>query len=720
MASQTTERIIVINTQGAENSIKALREQVKTLTAAQRELDIESEEFAEVSKELAAAQGLLRNAMQGNTAAVEGSYKAYSQQLSVLREQRKWMREGTQEYIEATKKLSELDAKLKAMDAEIGVFNRNVGNYASAFNGLGSNVQNVAKEIPLLIKGSSDFFTATKEAIPALFESINGFRELAEEQNNTTTAMSTMIKSLFSWQTAILVVVNILAEYGDEIIAWAKGLINGAESLDVAAKAQKDFDKAIEDGAIDIGEQVVALRKMAEGYRELGDDIKDKEQFIRDNADVLGELGEAIDSVAEADSVLINNTDKFIKAMEARAKATAAEKLAAQAYEEYLQQQYKREQKQMEYDTMPAYIRDDRYVTTEGLQSMTYKVEGQGDPLLKEIAIIDAQMGETLAKFEAFFKMQGDFTVMADEILDDIGVGDSSTGNSSSRKVTSSKFQNSSTERDMIASPDISFDEGASIDSQAAIESARARIEAIKQMENASIEERKRIEEELQMELMSIEEQRLISHELNLTALLEDETLTADERIAIEERLTEAQLALAQQRMDADKREALEAERLAKNKQKVQSQAMSATSSLLKNTAALMKENSAAQKGIASAGIVMDTLQSAMAGWKSGMSLPPPAGPIIAAVNLATSLAMGAVQLKSLLSTDPEGGNASSVLASAQAPSVASSMPAAYTRNLMGDTEMEEMNKETKVYVVESEITEAQSASKARVESASF
>jgi hypothetical protein len=47
-------------------------------------------------------------------------------------------------------------------------------------------------------------------------------------------------------------------------------------------------------------------------------------------------------------------------------------------------------------------------------------------------------------------------------------------------------------------------------------------------------------------------------------------------------------------------------------------------------------------------------------------------------------------------------------------------MPASYTRNLQGDTELAEMNRDTRVYVVESDITEAQNSARVRVESASF
>jgi hypothetical protein len=93
----------------------------------------------------------------------------------------------------------------------------------------------------------------------------------------------------------------------------------------------------------------------------------------------------------------------------------------------------------------------------------------------------------------------------------------------------------------------------------------------------------------------------------------------------------------------------------------------------------------------------------------------------VGAANVAASVAMGAMQLANLFKVAPDGSNAEGALSSAQsAPNVASSMPASYTRSLQGDNELTEMNKDTRVYVVESDITNAQKSARVRVESATF
>ena len=144
---------------------------------------------------------------------------------------------------------------------------------------------------------------------------------------------------------------------------------------------------------------------------------------------------------------------------------------------------------------------------------------------------------------------------------------------------------------------------------------------------------------------------------------------------------------------------------------------MNNTASLLKSAADMAKENSAEQKMLNAASVVIDTISASVKAWKSGFEM---GGLPMAIFNTATTVAMGGAQLKALMAVNPDGSNAETALSSAQVPNVASTMPASYTRNLMGNNELSELNKDIRVYVVEQDITDAQNASKARVESASF
>jgi hypothetical protein len=270
------------------------------------------------------------------------------------------------------------------------------------------------------------------------------------------------------------------------------------------------------------------------------------------------------------------------------------------------------------------------------------------------------------------------------------------------------------------------------IDEAANMDVLKATLAAKQQMLTASAEERVTIELKLSDDLATIEETRLSLQEIALNEMLRNEELSAEERMAIEEELTRNKIAQADLQIKAEEKRAKEEKKIRDQElkeDKARKEAMtqatsamaSATANILKGAAEFAEKNSKEQKALNAAAVVIDTFVSAMSGWRTAQTLPAPFNAIVGGANVAASVAMGAAQLKNILATAPDGSNAASALSAAQsAPSVATSMPASYTRNLQGDTELAEMNKETRVYVVESDITEAQNSAKVRVESASF
>lgn len=750
MAKKATERVITINTQGAENSISALREQIKTLTAAQKDLDKESEEFADITAQLTAAQVELRNAVQGNTAAVEGSYKSYSHQLQVLKEQRKWMQEGTKEYIEATKRLSELDAKLKEMDAEIGVFGRNVGNYGSAFDGLNGSVRNVAKELPNLVDGANSLFGSLKEALPVLLENIAGFTEMAAAQRAqetatvgataastraipVLTALGAVLKSLMTWQTVLVIIISLLAKFGDALFGWLKGLFSAEKQITATAKAQEEFTAALKEGGSELGDEMFLLKQLTLEWQALGGNLAAQKKFILDNADAFKTLGVEIGSVLDAERLLVQATPQFIEAMRLRAQASAAKELAEKYYSEAADKAIQRMAEEEKWNNM-----DNIFTPTQTWVDYDGRVHTTGGNLTTEalrtktnIDNLQKEEKQAQATGDALFDLAAARSLAADSILKNLnlngGPGGGSGGGSSSTSTTSSRYtpeMGAITYGGSMSAGGLDMDARGAIDASASLEASKARRDALIEMEGKTAKERAKIEQELNIELQAIEEIRLGLHEVVLNELLTSEELSVEERMALEQELTDVQIEQTELRQKAaekaaaaEKKAEEEVIKTKKKKMEIATKMLQNTSSILNSMSSLYEENSKEYKGMASALVVIDTITSAMAGWKQGMEYGGPAALPMAIFNLTTSLAMGATQLYKLLSTNIDGSNASSGI---QAPNVASSMPAAYTRSLMGDNELTEMNKDMRVYVLEQDITDAQKASKARVESASF
>lgn len=101
-----------------------------------------------------------------------------------------------------------------------------------------------------------------------------------------------------------------------------------------AKKPQEEFSKAMIEGAY---KPIGKIEELSAKYTALGDNIKEKEQFIKDNKKAFDELGVSVTSVRDAENLLIKNKDAFVAAQIAKAKAMV-----------YTQQATEKIKKQME------------------------------------------------------------------------------------------------------------------------------------------------------------------------------------------------------------------------------------------------------------------------------------------------------------------------------------------------------------------------------------
>lgn len=135
------------------------------------------------------------------------------------------------------------------------------------------------------------------------------------------------------------------------------------------------------------------------------------------------------------------------------------------------------------------------------------------------------------------------------------------------------------------------------------------------------------------------------------------------------------------------------------------------------------KEEAEKVKKLRIASATIDMLQGAITAYASAQSLGVPLGPIVGGVNAAAVIAMGTMNIQKIKQTDfsgtvPSGVNAGSVVPS---PSTyTSELPVNYTRQITSASETDTLNQDTKVYVLESDITNAVNKQKVRVEESSF
>lgn len=197
----------------------------------------------------------------------EGSYNRLSAQYSLnkirLNQMSKAMRENTEEGKALEKQTREIYEEMNRLQVATGKHTLNVGNYTSAFNGLGFATQQIVRELPSLAISANTFFLAISNNIPILVDQINMLRwanKAARAENKpTTNIIRGIVGSLFSWQTALVIGITLLSQHGGKVIEWVKQLFNGKEALDITAEAAKNFNKAMQQGAVDAVSETTKL-----------------------------------------------------------------------------------------------------------------------------------------------------------------------------------------------------------------------------------------------------------------------------------------------------------------------------------------------------------------------------------------------------------------------------------------------------------------------------
>lgn len=90
-----------------------------------------------------------------------------------------------------------------------------------------------------------------------------------------------------------------------------------------AEELRKQHEAWTQSVASSAAKQLTSYSQLQRKWNELGDNLKAKRRFIKDNQSAFNDLGFAVNSVTDAESLLVNNTDAVVNAITARAKAAA-------------------------------------------------------------------------------------------------------------------------------------------------------------------------------------------------------------------------------------------------------------------------------------------------------------------------------------------------------------------------------------------------------------
>lgn len=190
----------------------------------------------------------------------------------------------------------ELLAQIRVIQIELneaeqasGRFQRNVGNYSSAFNGLGMSIQQIARELPAATMGVNMFFLAISNNLPIFFDEVQKARKeyaaYIEELKKGNTEVQKVapvwkqiISGVFSLNTALVVGITLLTAYGKEIFNYLDGLINTKKVTNDLSDATKVFNEMVNKGTKDAQQDITRLNLLYKAATDVarGQDERNK------------------------------------------------------------------------------------------------------------------------------------------------------------------------------------------------------------------------------------------------------------------------------------------------------------------------------------------------------------------------------------------------------------------------------------------------------------
>mgnify|MGYP002569329237 CR=1 FL=1 len=446
--SESAKRIDALN-----DRISELKAGLKELRAERKAGTIDEEAYnervAQTTQELAANRAevkALQSAMRTYSREIQDNIKEEKNLEGAVNGLRASIRNLTVEYNALSaadragaignglaERISKIQTQVSAAEQRLGNFRSNVGNYQSAFNGLNVAVSQIVRELPSAAMGADMFFLAISDNIPMLVDEINKLREFNKSSEQSVPILKQLGAAVFSWNSLISVGITLLTVYGKDIVSWIGNLFKGREAAMTMAEAQAEVNKQMAESSGSYGDQVAQLRALQLQWNQLGDDLKAKTEFVKNNREAFDKLGVKINDTNDAERLLVERTDDFILALQARAKAAAAQKLASEEYESYLKIVAETEDELAQAERLKSFYvkqKADREKMYSGLTADIYQRQIRASQTMinqqqKIIDNIQEQRNAAMKTGNVYTKLQNQYEKQATDILNQSGIKES-------------------------------------------------------------------------------------------------------------------------------------------------------------------------------------------------------------------------------------------------------------------------------------------------------
>lgn len=331
--------------------IKALNDEIQRINTTD---DGAAEKIANLQAEIAARQDLNKE-IETQRKEIEG--ETITQQLRLIQREMQNLaaagQEDTDMYRELLQEAGRLkdirgdvaaqteilandDAKIKATTVALGGVNSALSTAQSGMQLMGASTGELTKAMTTL-----NSVTNIANGLAAVSATLNKDSYARRMANIAATKLQTVVTNLLgkahlSEAAAAKVATVATAAATAGLTLLIPILYNIISKFRELNQAKEDINKGMADAG---APAIITIEKLSKKWNELGDNLQDKSRFIDENKSEFEKLGASINSVNDAEKLLNDGKNKFIKALMDKAKATAAYNVLVEKQKELIDAQ---------------------------------------------------------------------------------------------------------------------------------------------------------------------------------------------------------------------------------------------------------------------------------------------------------------------------------------------------------------------------------------------
>lgn len=771
MAEQERKVILKVETGDSQRTVKSLKQEISDLKDSILNLEKGSDDYNDAVKQLTAAQRDLNEvqALTKKTAtALDGSYDALVHKMSQLKKE--WRATAdVAKRAEIGEEIGKINGQLKDLDAEIGNYQRNVGNYVSHWEGMpevtkdfGTSMREMSEQLePTKMKfesvaniasGVAGGFAAVQgamallgvenenleqtfvklQAAMAIAQGVGGLSGLVEGVGKAKVAFGNLdngVKALnktmgkTGWLAVILLIITAVVSLITYLNKKNKAIADGTSAL-------KEYNKVGRQAATTMSDEILKVQLLEQVATDVAIAEEHRTAAAKELLRIMGKEITDTNTLAVKNGDLKKEIDGVTASMIKQAMAAAQMERLMELYKEYLS---------IEEQGVNIW---DKLFTWDAGALFTDEREFGSDRYNKRLE-------EAKTAYTNFAKTVMNNTDVAD-LLKALGITETKGNGGGDKPKTGAELLAEASEalyngaiNMEIKDVPIEIEEPKSKEVKDKRQGHNAQFaknnigyyDGVYQREMAMNEiaeqsDKERYERRNQL-LIENEEKKLDILKSYYKKALEEGDVTS--RLNLEQEIANQEVAILveknRQKLESEERTKEQRIKILNDVSSAIAAAGSLTESILQiSQAAAEKDGKITEKeakrikGMQYATASINMLQGAITAFSSAMQLGPILGPIVGGVNAAAVIGMGTANLMKIKNTDITGDvpSGAQVAVTPNSNVYGTDLPFSYTRNVTTSSEVDELNKDTRVYILESDIQESNSRVQIRESESSF